>query len=165
MTTILTIEKLKEIAPITNALANQVDMITPFIEVAESMHVRNDILGDALYDAIIDEIEASTLSGSNLTLVEKYIYNLSAWYSFWEASIFIIYRSEAKGITKKYSENSQALDKTELAIYRQSILEKALFWRNLTIDYLQDNKINYPLWRSDTDCDYPTKDNSNGIYV
>jgi hypothetical protein len=148
-------------------------MLIPFIEFAETAHLREDILGEALYDAIIAEIEAGTLSGSNETLCTNYLYNLSGWYSLFEASPFILFRSSAKGVTKMYSENSQALDKDEFAIYRQSILDKAMFFRNATLKYLENNETSYPLWRTqyygkttDEDCgEFGGYDSGNGIYI
>ena len=174
MTTILTAEKLEEITPITNALSNQVNLLIPFIEFAETAHLKEDLLGEAMYDDIIDSIEAGTLSGNSETLCTTYLYNLSGWYSFAEACPFIIWRSEAKGLTKKFSENSQPLDKDEIAIYRQSILDKALFWRNATIKFLTNNKEDFTLWRtqyygSDTTdgCGdgFGGYDSANGIYL
>ena len=77
-----------------------------------------------------------------------------------------MFRAEAKGITKKFSDNSQALDKDELAIYRQGILEKAVYWRNATITFLNKSKSLFPLWRDS--CTNPideTHDYSGGIYI
>ena len=174
MTTILTAEKLEEITPITNALSNQVNLLIPFIEFAETAHLKEDLLGEAMYDGIIDEIEAGTLSGNNLTLVNTYLYNLSGWYSLFEASPFIAFRAEAKGITKKYSDNSQPLDKSEYDSWRQAVLDKALFWRNATIKFLTNNKEDFTLWRtqyygSDTTdgCGdgFGGYDSANGIYL
>jgi len=171
-TTILSVEKLQEISAISNALANQTDLLMPFVEFAEVAHLKEDILGEALYDDIIADIEAGTLSGNNQTLCEKYLYNLSAWYSYFEASPFIAYRAEAKGVTKKFSDNSQALEKNEIADWRQAILDKAMFWRNATIKFLTNNKTNYPLWRTqfygktETDCTGDAGyDSANGIWV
>lgn len=180
MTTILTVEKLQEIAPITNALANQVEMLTSFIEVSEIMHLKEDILGEALYDEIISNIENGVWSGSNQTLTETYLYSLSSWYCFWESLPFIMWRSEAKGLTKKFSDNSQPLDKDEFAEYRQAVLDKAIFYRNATIKYLQNNSTIFPLWRTKyfsktvgtgtlddcNDCDgFGGVDSSTGIYI
>ena len=179
-TCILTIEKLHDIAPITNALANQVEMLTSFIEVSEIMHLKEDILGEALYDEIISNIENGVWSGSNQTLVETYLYNLSGWYTFWEAIPFIAYRSEAKGLTKKFSDNSQPLDREEVAEYRQAVWDKAIFWRNATIKFLSNHASSYPLWRGKyygktvgtgsyddcNDCDgFGGIENSSGIYI
>lgn len=174
MTTILTVEKLQEIAPITNALANQVEMLTSFIEVSETMHLK-EVLGEPMYDLIISEIESGTLSGNNQTLVETYLYNLSGWMCFWEAIPFIAYRTEAKGLTKKFSDNSQPLDREEVAELRQAIWDKAIFWKNATIKYLTNHKADYPLWRTQyygkstgsdcTDTCNGSYDSSTGIWV
>ena len=167
---ILTVEKLQTIAPITNALANQVDMLTSFIEVTEVMHLKQDILGEALYNDIITNIENGTLSGNNLTLVDSYLYNLIGWYCFFEASPFLAFRTTAKGVNKMFSENSQALDKDEMKMYRQAILDKAMYWRNATIAYLTNKKNDYPLWRAqyngdDNQTSFGGYDSSSGIYL
>ncbi len=174
MTTILTIEKLQEISAISNALANNVELITPFIEFSEIAHLKEDLLGEAMYDQIVGEIEAGTLSGNNETLCTTYLYNLSGWYSYFEALPFIAYRSEAKGLTKKFSDNSQPLDRDEFSEFRQSILDKAIFWRNATIKYLKNNSTLFLLWRSQyygassgDECsdNYGGYDNQSGIYL
>jgi len=146
-TNFLTLEYLKEVAPITQALANQTDLLLPFIEVGESMHVF-DLLGVALKDDLISKIESQNITGNTQTLIENYIIPCSAWWCYFEASIFIIYRSESKGITKKFSDNSQALDRQEFANYRQSILDKATFYSNRLVKYLNDNQDKFDLYRS-----------------
>ncbi len=166
MTTILTIDKLAEITPISTALSNQVNLISPFIEFAEQANLRDGILGISLYDEIINQIETTGLSTTNQTLCDSYLYNLSAWYSLFEASPFVAYRAEAKGVTKKFSDNSQALDKEEIAIWRQAILDKATYWRNACLTYLSKHEASYPLWRcSDDNPIDKTEDFGGGIYV
>lgn len=170
-TTILSIEKLQEISAISNALANNTEMLMPFVEFAEIAHLKEDILGESLYSQIISNIENGVWSGSNQTLVETYLYNLSAWYSYFEASPFIAYRAEAKGVTKKFSDNSQALEKNEIADWRQAILDKASFWRMATIKYLTNNSTLFPLWRTQyfgktEGCESGAGyDSGNGIWV
>lgn len=169
-TTILSIEKLQEITSISNALANQVDLLMPYVEFAETAVLKQDVLGEALYDQLVTEIENGTLTGNNQTLVENYLYQLSAWQSFVEASPFILYRAGAKGVTKMFSDNSTALDDKEFAIYRQSILDKAMFWRQATLKYLENNSTLFPLLRQSfygktSSCDSAGYDSGNGIWV
>ena len=166
MTTILTPDILETIAPISQALGSQTDMLTPFIEVSEMQHLKDGILGTALYDSIISDIENSTLSGNSETLVISYLYNVSAWYTFYDSSIFIWGRAEAKGLTIKASDNSNAMSTDELAIYRQSVLEKAMYWRNATIAFLTKEEENFPLWRCTDDNPIDKSDDfSSGIWV
>lgn len=162
-TTFLTVDYLKEITPIS--LAVDVNTLMPFVSVGETLHVY-DILGTALKDSLLTMIENHTLSGNSEILVEDYIIPCAAWFSFFEASVFIIYRSENKGITKKFSDNSQALDKDEFAIYRQAILDKAQFYRTRLVDYLENNQTLFPLWRcSSTNPINASKGNGSGFYL
>lgn len=162
-TTFLTLEYLQEITPISQALGSQTDLLLPFCEIGESLHVY-DILSISLKDSLITMIENQTLSGDSLTLVEQYIVPCSAWFAFYEASIFIIYRAEAKGLTKKFSENSQALDRQEFANYRQSILDKANFYSNRLTAYLEANQDKYPLYRGKP-CGTQQKTFGGGIFL
>jgi hypothetical protein len=163
-TNFLTLEYLKEQTPISSALGNQVELLEPFISVAENMHL--DVLGTALKDSLITMIENQTLTGVSETLVDDYIIPYSAWITFWEASLFIMYRAEAKGITKKFSDNSQALDKTEFALFRQGIKDKADFYHNRLLDYLTSNQSAFPLWRcTDTNPINKKESYSGGIYL
>ena len=166
MTTILTPDILETIAPISQALGSQTDMLNPFIEVSEMQHLKDGILGTALYDDIIADIEAGTLSGNSETLVISYLYNVSAWYTFYDSSIFIWARAEAKSVTLKSSDNSTPLTEAQLAIYRQSILEKAMYWRNATIAFLTKEEENFPFWRcTDSNPIDKSDDFSSGIWV
>lgn len=145
-TTFLTLEYLQEITPISDALAGQISILLPFTEVGEAMHIY-DTLGTALKDDLITKIEAGTLAGNDLELVENYIIPASAWFCMFEASIFVIYQFTAKGVTKKFSDNSQAVDRQEAALVRQSILDKANFYSNRLTAYLEANQAKYPLYR------------------
>lgn len=161
-TTFLTVDYLKEIAPISANVAPEI--LQPFIPIAEAMWINDKILGTALTTQLKSELENQTLSGDNYTLVYSYIVPTSAWYSYYEASVFMIYRAENKGITKKYSDNSQALDRQEFANYRQSIQDKANYYRNRLIDYLNDNRLLYPNYRPENFCS-PRKDYGGGIWL
>ena len=162
-TTYLTVDKLKDFTPISANV--DVSQLENFIPVAEEMHI-SVILGTALDTALKTELEATgTLSGDNETLL-RYILNASAWFSFYEASNFLRSKFHNKGTTQMYSENSVVVPFEDWKAMRQDIYDKAQFYRNALIDFLNDNKSTYPLYRSDDDCDgFATKDNSSGIYL
>lgn len=160
--TFLTVDYLKDITPITSALANQTDLLLPFVSIGESMHLYNS-LGLALKDDLLAKVENNTLNTDEQELVEGYIVPASAWFAMFEASIFIIFKAEAKGITKKNSDNSTALDRQELAIYRQSILDKANFYKSRLITYLETNKDKFPLYRAE--CGVNKTSYGGGIFL
>ena len=155
----------------TNALKNltaisanvDVSLLENFIPISESMSI-DPILGLALSTEIRTQIDADTISAANQNLLDNYILPASAWSTFLEASTFLFMRTEAKGITKKYSDNSQAIDIKEFSLYKQSIMDKKTFYCSRLIDFLELNKTSYPLYRSD-DRDKPRKSNSSGIFL
>lgn len=164
-TTYLTEDKLKEMTVITKNVSDE--YLTPFIETSEEMHVV-PILGTALDTQLKSEIEQGSISGSNETLWVNYINPMSAWYTFYEASPFLSIKAFNKGLVKQTSDNSDSIDRDELRDYRQSILDKAVFYRNRLIDYLTENRTTYPLWRSNdggADCSDIKKSNSTGFYI
>ncbi len=162
-TTFLTVDYLKEITSVSQSV--DVNTLAPFIPIGEELWI-NDVLGTALKDSLITMIENGTLSGVSETLVEDYIIPASAWSCYFEASPFLMYRTENRGITKKFSENSQPLDKAEFTLFRQSINDKMSFYRNRLIQYLEDNKTTFTLWRcTDSNRINKDKDFSGGIYV
>lgn len=160
-TTYLTIGRIKELT----AIVKSVDptYIEPFIEVGETMHIV-PVLGLALDSELKTAIEQGTLSGNNETLVVNYIQPASAWYSFYESTPFLSIKAFNKGLVKQFSDNSTSIDREELRDYRQSILDKAVFYRNKLIDYLNNNKSLYPNYRTDNACGVP-KSNSTGIFL
>ncbi len=163
-TTYLTVETLKEYTPIVNSV--DVTLLDVWIPVAETMHII-PVLGDALDTALKTELETyGTLTGNNLTLL-KYIQNASAWYSFLESSSFIRTKFTNKSATQQFSDNSQVAPLDDFKQIRQEILDKAMFYRNRLIDYLDDNKSLFPLYRSDDeDCNGSgNKEYSSGIWL
>lgn len=163
-TTYLTVDKLKEYTPITASV--DVTLLDVWIPVAETMHIV-PVLGDALDSALKTELETyGTLTGNNATLL-AYIQNCSAWYTFLEASSFIRTKFNNKSATQQYSDNSQVAPLEDFKVLRQEILDKAMFFRNKLIDYLDDNKSLFLLYRSgDDDCDGSgNKEYSSGIWV
>lgn len=160
--TFLTVEILKQMTAVSNSV--NPELLEPFINSAEIFWLQ-DTLGTSLWTELKDAISGDTLSGNNYTLVENYIQPASAWFSYYEAAPFLMYRAEAKGFTKKYSDNSQALDKKEFELLRQSILDKAQTWRNRMIDYLVDNEDLFSTWKSGDNCVNISKGNSTGFFL
>ena len=163
-TTYLTVDELKDYTPISANV--DITSLENWIPVSESMHIVS-ILGTALDTALKAELEANgTLTGNNYTLL-TYIWNASAWYCFYEASTFLRTKAVNKGITQQFSDNSNVAPMEDFKDYKQSILDKAMFYRNALIDYLTLNASTFPLWRSDDDeCgESYNKDFSGGIWV
>lgn len=160
--TYLTFDDLKSYTPISNNV--DVSLLENFISVAEQMHII-PILGTALDTALKQELELNgTLSGNNLTLL-SHIKNASSWFCFYESATFLRTKAMNKGLVQQFSDNSQTVQLDDFRDYKQSILDKAHFYRNALIDFLNTNRTTYPLYRSDDTCNVASKDNSSGIYL
>jgi hypothetical protein len=161
-TTFTTVDIIKQDTAISSAVSPS--LIEPFIKSAEIFWLK-PVLGETFYNELLNEIDDDTLSGHNKTLVYDYIIPASNWFTYYEAVPFIAYRAEAKGLTKKFSDNSTPLDKKEYESYKQSIIDKAHTWKNRMIDYLYLNQSYYPLWRDTCDNIFLNKHYSGGIFL
>ena len=134
---ILTCDKLKEITSISKGL--DCSLIEPFISIAEEFHIK-PILGDELYEVILNKIEMNNLDNEYLILVNKHLNFAISYYAWYEASPHLLMRTEAKGIVIKDSEQSNGITTSMLKEYRQSIIDKAIMYKNSLKKFLIKNK-------------------------
>ena len=134
---ILTCDKLKEITSISKGL--DCSLIEPFISIAEEFHIK-PILGDELYEVILNKIELNNLDNEYLILVNKHLNFAISYYAWYEASPHLLMRTEAKGIVIKDSEQSNGITTSMLKEYRQSIIDKAIMYKNSLKKFLIKNK-------------------------
>ena len=159
--TYATVDYIKQYTPVSKNLSPEV--LEPFIKMGETFHIR-PVLGENLDDSLIEMIEDDTLTGSSYTLVTEYIIPTSIWYTYYEALPFIWTRSNAKGLTKGFSDTTAALDKKEYEMVKQELWDKAIQYKNRLVDYLSDNSATFPLYGSGT-CPPAGKSNSTGIFL
>ena len=159
-TNFLTIETLKGFTSISSSVDES--LLEPFIGIGEEMNI-HPILGVALTSELINQIDENNLSTNNEILVNDFILQASAWCTFLEASTFLTYKTEAKGIVKKSSDNSQPIDRQEFNAFRQSIQDKAVFYKNRLIRHLEENRELYPLYRPNGSI--KSLSNSTGIFL
>ena len=159
----ISVEKLKQLTSIAKSV--DIDFLLPYIPVAEQMYVE-DVLGSALTTELKTQLQNATISGDNETLYENHIVNTSAYWSWYEASMFLNYKTYAKGVMKQSSDNSDPVTKEEFEMFRQGIKDKAVFYRNRMLEYLKDNKEKYPLWRNSEENPINKSETySSGIYL
>lgn len=159
-TNFLTADELKLITPISQN--TDINLLVPFIDVSEQMNLY-PILGLAFVTELQNQIDTVTLTPDNETLLNNYIIPYDAWSTFMEASVFLVFRSNNKGVTKNFSDSSQPIDRFELSVYRQGINDKVNFYRNRLIEYLQDNKTLFPLYRAEPGA--TRQSNSTGFFL
>lgn len=137
-----------------------IDKIIPYINLSQPFYII-PILGQPLYDELIEEIAYNTLTDLNKALILKIAPALALWTDYL-ASRSLAYTVTQKGITKEKSENSDSLDKEELGYFTESIKENAEQATKLLVEYLCRCRDEYPKWKPDNECVCAKYDNKEG---
>lgn len=136
-----------------------IDKIIPFINLAQPMEIET-ILGDALAEELKLQISNGNITETNKALLVKIAPALALWTDFY-ALRSLAWTVTQKGVTKEKSENSEALNKEELAYFQESIRENAETATELLIKYLCKCQEEYPLWKPQDDCICSKYNNEN----
>lgn len=151
-------------------LENNVDdkLISQTILMVQDIQLQQ-ILGSDLYNEICTQINASTLSVANQTLLDEYIRDFIINATISEGAIVFNYRFSNKGVVTQNSENQQPVTQRELELIEQKWGRMAEFYAKRLSGYLTQNSASYPLWASgntkaqDLASQYPTY--STGYYL
>lgn len=152
-------KKLNEVFLINEELLKQfsnmsrnvgVDKILPYINLAQPFYI-TPILGEPLVEELQEQISTNTLTELNKGLILKVAPALALWVDYM-ASRSLAYTITQKGFTKEKSDNSESLDKEELAYFRLQIKNDAEMATDLLIKYLCKCRNNYPKWQPENEC-------------
>lgn len=134
------------------------DKIIQFIEVAQDTEIQT-YLGTKLYDKIQTEIIANTLSGNYKTLVDEYVKPMLIWYTQAAFIPYAAYQISNGGIYKHNSDNSTAVDQSEINALASHATETAEFYTQRFMDHMNYNSNLYPEYISNQDDGmYPERD-------
>ena len=128
-------------------------LLEPFILLAQNVHVET-ITGTSLYNELIAEIVADTLTADNKILIDDYIQPALTQWSLYEALPFVNYKLTNKAISTKNSDNSDPVELNELHYLREAVRNVAEYMSERATLYLKANPNKYPLHLNyGTDCD------------
>ena len=119
-------------------------LIMPYVTLAQQLYLKPQ-LGKDLYNSIIDEISASTISTANNLLITQTKKTLT-YYSIYEALPFIRTRIEQAGVVFMTDDTYQAVSDTTFFNLRKTVKNYAESYMADFLDWLDDNKSNYPLF-------------------
>lgn len=158
-----TTESLKD----NTSISSNVDpkSLLPYIQSAELMNVL-PIIGVALDSDLKQKIIDNNLTGTSQTLVYEYILPVSAYASWLDSSTFMYSKTTNKGLVHQTSDSSTTIDFETFKQYRQSIKDKLHFFKQRLVNFLEDNKTTYPLYRSEDQCeDKDINAGTSGIFL
>lgn len=113
------------------------------ILIAQELEIRT-ALGTDLYNKIIDDINNSILAGNYLTLVDTYVTPTLLHYSIYYSYNNIHFNITNKGVILKDGENQNPIDREDLVFLKNSVLDIAQYYKNILIDYLNNNTSLFP---------------------
>jgi len=142
--TIVTTEQLKNFTSIGENV--DVDLLFPHLLIAQQLYVQ-PVLGDALYNDIVDRFDNNTLTGDTQTLYELYIIPALAYSAWYSVTPFLNFKTQRTGIATQGTDVLTPVTPDELAIYTDRVNNFKIYYLNRLEQYLIDNASTFPLYR------------------
>lgn len=136
-------ELLKLYSPLSKNVS--VDKVYPFLHLAQEYFLE-DILGRPLLEELQEQVDKDELTPENKALILK-IAPVLANYATYLAMRRLTYTVTEKSITKEKSDNSEALNSTELGEFILNLKQICEMHQEVLIKYLCNCADLYPLWR------------------
>ena len=141
---------IKENTPIDE----NVDMkkILPTIWMCQIQYIQN-LLGTQLYNELVTEIEADTISANNLILLNDYLADCLTYWCMYELQIPLLFNFRNKSTATNNSNFSQPISTKELSRIENRFKDKAEFFSVRVSNYLCANTDIYPLYMTSVSSD------------
>ena len=137
------------------------DKMIQFIETAQDMHIQN-YMGTALYKKVQSLIVLDTIQDAAnekyKLLLDDYIKPMLAWFAQSEYIPFAAYTLSEGGLFKHRSDNSDEVDRVEIAGLASRANDKASFYAERFIEFMCDNHNDYPEYNLGSQDMEPDKD-------
>lgn len=134
---------IKENTPVDD----NVDMkkILPTIWMCQIQYIQN-LLGTQLYNELISEVEAGSISANNLILIDDYIADCLTYWCMYELQIPLLFNFRNKSTATNNSDYSNPISTKELSRIENRFKDKAEFFSVRVSKYLCANTDLYPLY-------------------
>lgn len=124
-----------------------VDMkkILPTIWQSQIQYIQG-LVGTQLYNDLVTEVIADTISADNLTLINDYIADCLLYYTLYELQIPLLFNFRNKSTATNNSDYSQPIGTKEMSRIENRMKDKAEFFAERLTRFLCANTILYPLY-------------------
>ena len=141
-TFILSEAKLRQFTDINDSLDTA--LVKNAIREAQDIHLQR-IIGTKLYDKILSDIDADTLTGAYKTLVDDYLQDFLLYAAYYETLEAVFIRPRNNGLlTPTGGENSIEVDRTLFNQKRQTVEGKMEFYADKLSSYLSEEQSSFP---------------------
>jgi len=136
---------------ITNAFTNtktDTNLIkTTTIEQTQLKHLK-PVLTEDLYDLIVTENNASSLSAVNQTLFDTYIVPAMYWFVKYDVILDSHLKSNSKGVNRSFGDFNEQGTNNDLSHVMTSAFMTGLRILERMTEYIEDNDTDYPTYTS-----------------
>ena len=141
-TFIISEAKLREFTDVNDNLDTA--FIKNAVREAQDIHLQR-LVGTALYNKILSDIDGSTLTGEYQTLVDAYIQDFLIYAAYYETLEAIYIRPRNNGLlTATGGENSVEVDRSLFNVKRQSVENKMEYYAERLVNYLLEKQDSLP---------------------
>ena len=120
------------------------ELLKNAVRVAQDISLQR-IIGTLLYEKILSDIDASTLTGAYKTLVDGYIQDFLLFAAYYEALEYIYLRPRNNGLLKPTGgDNSVDVDRSIYNMKRQSVENKMEYYGERLANYIAENQSTFP---------------------
>ena len=144
MTTVFLLSeaKLRQFTDINDSLDTA--LVKNAIREAQDIHLQR-IIGTKLYDKLLSDVTADTLTGAYETLVNDYLQDFLLYAAYYETLEAVFIRPRNNGLlTPTGGENSIEVDRTLFNQKRQSVENKMEFYADKLSSYLSEEQSSFP---------------------
>lgn len=137
--------KLKALSKLGQSL--DMDIINPLVLEMQEMYIQ-PILGSTLYNELLTQVDAGTLTAANTTLLNDHIQPCLIKWIEYEAPIELTYKFSSKGLVKRTGEDTEAVDSSEIKDLMDRLKNKAEWYSERVTKFLCENEADYPSYRT-----------------
>ena len=141
---------IKENSPVDDSV--DMKIILPTVWQSQIMYIQN-LLGTQLYEDLQSKIEAATIAGDDLTLVNDYVADCLLYYVVYELQVPMTFKMRNVATSTDRSDFSDPVDLRQLARVENRMKDKAEYFAKRLSDYLCANTDLFPLYLTVVDAD------------
>lgn len=139
----LSAQKVKDNSRINGNVDNK--LLDPLILECQQDYIL-PIIGSGIYNQLITQITASTLTALNITLLDDYIVPCLIKYIEYEAPHYLNFKFTNANVGKKNTDESTPVNLEEMEVLMDRIKKKAEVRAERITKYLKTNYTSYPLY-------------------
>jgi hypothetical protein len=136
-------EEFKEWTPLNGNVDEK--LLRQSILACQDIFVQN-IIGTGIYLQLKTQVQASTLTALNRTLLDDYLIPAMRYWIMGEAIRPMVYRMMNVGVQTKRTENTNTISDKEVSDLENHWRNRAEWYAQRCTDYLCENSTDYPLY-------------------